>query len=193
MRIIRVFSDFERASVNLPSTGLFRAKVVLTHYRGFQMPHGERFDGWLERLFGHPSFKATCSTEQLYLDSYERSVHATWSFPTVALNLKFVHSGMPLIDPTRVWLRLRLTRGELCRSFLLYEMFLTEKMLSIVFWCDICATRESGFDLKDSLFSNLQLSRRHRWRPRRRDIWLNDLGSTTSQLTDDLGRPNDKQ
>ena len=51
------------------------------------MPHGERFDGWLERLFEHPSFKATCSTEQLYLDSYERSVHGP--FPTVALNLKF--------------------------------------------------------------------------------------------------------
>jgi glutathione S-transferase len=51
---------------------IFRAKVVLTHYRGFQMPHGERFDGWLARLFEHPSFKATCSTEKLYLDSYER-------------------------------------------------------------------------------------------------------------------------
>ncbi|KJA29581.1 hypothetical protein HYPSUDRAFT_125770 [Hypholoma sublateritium FD-334 SS-4] len=51
---------------------LYRAKIVLTHYRGFQMPHGERFSGWLGRLFEHPAFKATCSSEQLYLDSYER-------------------------------------------------------------------------------------------------------------------------
>jgi len=52
--------------------GLYRAKVVLTHYRGFQLPQGERFNGWLTRLFEHPAFKATRSTEQLYLDSYER-------------------------------------------------------------------------------------------------------------------------
>jgi len=51
---------------------LYRAKIVLTHYRGFQLPHGERFNGWLGRLFEHPTFKATCSTDQLYLDSYER-------------------------------------------------------------------------------------------------------------------------
>jgi len=51
---------------------LFRAKMVLTHYRGFQLPKGERFNGWLTRLFEHPTFKSTCSTEQLYLDSYER-------------------------------------------------------------------------------------------------------------------------
>jgi hypothetical protein len=53
---------------------LYRAKIVLTHYRGFQLPKGERFTAWLERLFEHPAFKATCSTDQLYLDSYERSV-----------------------------------------------------------------------------------------------------------------------
>lgn len=160
------------------STGLFRAKVVLTHYRGFQMPHGERFDGWLERLFEHPSFKATCSTEQLYLDSYERSVHG--SFPT-ALNLKYFctnHIGMPLIDPTRAWWRLRLTRGERCRSHLIlststYEMRSKNKMLSIVFWRDNGVTRESGFDLKDSLASNLQLcTASRRWRPQRQEIWL---------------------
>ncbi|PPQ92794.1 hypothetical protein CVT25_003905 [Psilocybe cyanescens] len=51
---------------------LFRAKVVLPHYRGFRLPEGERFNAWLTRLFEHPAFKATCSTEQLYLDSYER-------------------------------------------------------------------------------------------------------------------------
>ncbi|KAH9482246.1 Chloride intracellular channel protein 4 [Psilocybe cubensis] len=51
---------------------LYRAKIVLTHYRGFRMPEGERFSRWLGRLFEHPAFRATCSTEQLYLDSYER-------------------------------------------------------------------------------------------------------------------------
>jgi len=51
---------------------LYRATVVLTHYRGFELPKGERFNGWLNRLFEHPAFKATCSSEQLYLDSYER-------------------------------------------------------------------------------------------------------------------------
>ncbi|RXW14086.1 hypothetical protein EST38_g11765 [Candolleomyces aberdarensis] len=51
---------------------LFRAKMVLTHYRGFQIPEGAKTKAYLERLFEHPKFKATCSTEQLYLDSYER-------------------------------------------------------------------------------------------------------------------------
>ena len=53
-------------------TGLFRATNVLKHYRGFVLPEGERFRGYVERLLGHPAFKRTCSTEQLYLDSYER-------------------------------------------------------------------------------------------------------------------------
>jgi hypothetical protein len=52
--------------------GLFRANNVLKHYRGFTLPAGTKFNSWLERLFDHPAFKATCSTEQLYLDSYER-------------------------------------------------------------------------------------------------------------------------
>ena len=51
------------------------------HYRGFEMPKNERFNGWLTRLFEHPAFKATSSSEQLYLDSYERldsvQVHLT--------------------------------------------------------------------------------------------------------------------
>ncbi|KAF8165857.1 glutathione S-transferase [Crassisporium funariophilum] len=51
---------------------LYRAKIVLSHYRGFELPKGEKFNGWLTRLFEHPRFKATCSTDQLYLDSYER-------------------------------------------------------------------------------------------------------------------------
>jgi len=52
--------------------GLFRASNVLKHYRGFALPAGAKFNAWLERLFEHPAFKATCSTEALYLDSYER-------------------------------------------------------------------------------------------------------------------------
>ncbi|KAI0634950.1 glutathione S-transferase C-terminal-like protein [Trametes polyzona] len=51
---------------------IFRATNVLKHYRGFVLPEGERFRGYVERLLGHPAFKRTCSTEQLYLDSYER-------------------------------------------------------------------------------------------------------------------------
>ncbi|GLB34240.1 putative glutathione S-transferase, N-terminal domain [Lyophyllum shimeji] len=51
---------------------IFRATNVLKHYKGFTMPTGTKFDAWLRRLFNHPSFKATCSTEDLYLDSYER-------------------------------------------------------------------------------------------------------------------------
>lgn len=52
--------------------GLFRATNVLKHYRGFELPAGKKFEAWLERLFNHPAFKSTCSTEELYLESYER-------------------------------------------------------------------------------------------------------------------------
>jgi len=51
---------------------LYRARLVLTHYRGFELPVNARFRSYLERLFAHPAFRATCSDEQLYLDSYER-------------------------------------------------------------------------------------------------------------------------
>jgi glutathione S-transferase len=54
--------------------GLLRASNVLKHYRGFSLPAGEKFNAWLGRLFAHPAFRATCSTEELYLDSYERYV-----------------------------------------------------------------------------------------------------------------------
>lgn len=53
--------------------GLFRMTNVLKHYKGFELPQNERFSEYLLRLFEHPAFKATCSTEDLYLDSYERS------------------------------------------------------------------------------------------------------------------------
>lgn len=48
---------------------------MLKHYRGFDFPSSSaQFKAYLARLFDHPAFKATCSTEQLYLDSYERCV-----------------------------------------------------------------------------------------------------------------------
>ena len=52
--------------------GLFRATNVLVHYRGFVVPQGERFKAYLAKLLADPYFKRTCSTDQLYLDSYER-------------------------------------------------------------------------------------------------------------------------
>ncbi|KAH9896642.1 glutathione S-transferase C-terminal-like protein [Cubamyces lactineus] len=51
---------------------LFRATNVLKHYRGFVLPQGAQFRAYVERVVNHPAFKRTCSTEQLYLDSYER-------------------------------------------------------------------------------------------------------------------------
>lgn len=51
---------------------LFRMTNVLTHYRGFTVPSGEKISAYLNRLFEHPTVKATCSNEDLYLDSYAR-------------------------------------------------------------------------------------------------------------------------
>ncbi|KAF8530791.1 glutathione S-transferase [Gautieria morchelliformis] len=51
---------------------LFRATNVLVHYRGFSLPTSNKFKAYLERLLQHPDVQKTCSTEQLYLDSYER-------------------------------------------------------------------------------------------------------------------------
>jgi len=51
---------------------MYRAQLVLKHYRGFELPQGEKFNAWLRRLFTHKAFVATCSTDDLYLDSYER-------------------------------------------------------------------------------------------------------------------------
>lgn len=59
-------------------TGMFRASNVLKHYRGFEMPAGQKLHAWLNRLFEHPSFARTCSTEELYIDSYERRVPSRW-------------------------------------------------------------------------------------------------------------------
>lgn len=52
--------------------GIFRAEVVLKHYRGYEFAPGERVKKYVERVIQHPAFKATCSDTQLYYDSYER-------------------------------------------------------------------------------------------------------------------------
>ncbi|CDO75627.1 hypothetical protein BN946_scf184840.g10 [Trametes cinnabarina] len=51
---------------------LFRATNVLKHYRGFVLPEGEQFRAYVNRVLNHPAFKRTCSSEDLYIDSYER-------------------------------------------------------------------------------------------------------------------------
>jgi glutathione S-transferase len=51
---------------------LFRASNVLKHYRGFELPPAPRTKAWLDRLFDHPAFRGTCSSDEMYLDRYER-------------------------------------------------------------------------------------------------------------------------
>jgi glutathione S-transferase len=48
------------------SQGLFRASNVLRHYLAFELPAGSK----IRPVFAHPSFKATCSTEEPYLDNW---------------------------------------------------------------------------------------------------------------------------
>jgi hypothetical protein len=88
--------------------GLYRANNVLKHYRGFTMPSGKKFDAWVERLFNHPAFKSTCSTEELYLDSYERWVIG---FASVVL-CSSVSVDMPSTDLILVKSRTRSILGE---------------------------------------------------------------------------------
>ncbi|PCH45089.1 glutathione S-transferase C-terminal-like protein [Wolfiporia cocos MD-104 SS10] len=54
---------------------VFRSTNVLVHYRGFALPEGPQFRAYVARLVKHPAFKRTCSTEELYIDSYERYAH----------------------------------------------------------------------------------------------------------------------
>lgn len=55
---------------------IYRADVVLGHFRGLQldkvMKEGGRFSNWKKATLNHPVFLATTSTEDLYLDSYAR-------------------------------------------------------------------------------------------------------------------------
>lgn len=54
------------------SPWIFRATNVLKDYRGLELPQDAKFQAWLARLLAYPAFACTCSTEQLYMDSYER-------------------------------------------------------------------------------------------------------------------------
>ncbi|KAI0036887.1 thioredoxin-like protein [Vararia minispora EC-137] len=72
---------------------LFRATNVLTHYRGFDVPSGPKFNAWTQRLFEHPAFKATRSDEQLYLDSYERYAY---NRPNTSQVVNAINAGLAL-------------------------------------------------------------------------------------------------
>ncbi|KZT20921.1 glutathione S-transferase [Neolentinus lepideus HHB14362 ss-1] len=72
---------------------LFRSANVLKHYRAFSLPEGPKFQSYLKRLFEHPAFKATCSDEQLYLDSYERYA---WNRPNTSQVANAINSGRGL-------------------------------------------------------------------------------------------------
>lgn len=50
-----------------------RLKKVLKPYRNWPDPEaGSRWAKWVEAIEGNPHVKATTSTDELYLDSYER-------------------------------------------------------------------------------------------------------------------------
>ena len=52
---------------------LFRTTQVLKHFRQLDMeewaPKGGRMSKWLDAMLATPAVKATCSTDELYLDS----------------------------------------------------------------------------------------------------------------------------
>ncbi|KAH9940706.1 glutathione S-transferase [Amylocystis lapponica] len=72
---------------------LFRSTNVLAHYRGFVLPEGPQFHSYVRRLLDHPAFKCTCSTEQLYLDSYERYAY---NRPNTSQVANAINSGTAL-------------------------------------------------------------------------------------------------
>jgi len=72
---------------------IFRATNVLKHYRAFELPAGEKFGAWISRLFSHPAWKCTCSTEELYLDSYERYAQ---NRPNTSQVANAINAGKPL-------------------------------------------------------------------------------------------------
>lgn len=50
-----------------------RLGKVLKPYRGWPEPDdGSRWGAWVKAIEGHPAVVATTSTDELYLDSYER-------------------------------------------------------------------------------------------------------------------------
>ncbi|KAI0319154.1 glutathione S-transferase [Amylostereum chailletii] len=72
---------------------LYRANIVLKHYRGFEMPTGTKFNAWTRRLFEHLAFRKTCSTDELYLDSYERYAY---NRPNTSLVANAINEGRAL-------------------------------------------------------------------------------------------------
>ncbi|KAK2464831.1 hypothetical protein APHAL10511_003130 [Amanita phalloides] len=72
---------------------IFRSTNVLKHYRGFELPKSDKFSAWMQRVFEHPAFKATCSTEDLYLDSYERYAY---NRPNTSQMADAINSGTAL-------------------------------------------------------------------------------------------------
>ncbi|KAF8885772.1 hypothetical protein BD779DRAFT_1532378 [Infundibulicybe gibba] len=72
---------------------LYRAANVLKHYRGFEMPAEKKFSEWIERLFNHPAFKATCSTDDVYIESYERYA---FNRPNTSQTADAINSGRNL-------------------------------------------------------------------------------------------------
>jgi len=52
---------------------IIRMRRVLAPYRGWPQPEeGSRWARWVDAIEGNESVKATTSTDDLYLDSYER-------------------------------------------------------------------------------------------------------------------------
>ena len=68
---------------------------VLKHYRGFEIPKegGQRWHKWDEAVMSHPSVLATCSNEDLYLDSYDRYAQNVSGTSQVA---RAIQAGTPL-------------------------------------------------------------------------------------------------
>jgi len=72
---------------------LFRMTNVLKHYRDFDLPAISKISQWVVRLLEHPAFKGTSSTEDLYLDSYERYAH---NRPNTSQVANAINSGQGL-------------------------------------------------------------------------------------------------
>ena len=52
---------------------VIRMRRVLKHYRGWPDPEpGSRWAAWVDAIERDPGVKATTSSDELYLDSYER-------------------------------------------------------------------------------------------------------------------------
>ena len=85
------------------------------------MPSGKKFDAWRERLFSHPAFAATCSTEELYIDSYERCVFSfLFSLPRRS-GFSWAWVDMRLIGLTLVKWRMRLILEEGFREVMVVD------------------------------------------------------------------------